>query len=212
MLLLCNIDRLLAKRLAFTGGVNVDTLRGQPKLGTSPTSREDSWGQLGDLCTGLLHDVARGVLHGGMTPGQFTPDQTSEVATLTLGEYVRERRVALDITKSEAARRAGVSRRTWHEVEEGLRAHSTAVTLAQFDQALQLPEGTLYAMTARSSNYQIEALRQRAIDLVRLMTTGELEAFVRSNGTRTVWDAIQQMERDIAELRGERDAEPPGSR
>jgi transcriptional regulator with XRE-family HTH domain len=120
--------------------------------------------------------------------------------------------VALDITKSEAARRAGVSRRTWHEVEEGLRAHSTAVTLAQFDQALQLPEGTLYAMTARSSNYQIEALRQRAIDLVRLMTTGELEAFVRSNGTRTVWDAIQQMERDIAELRGERDAEPPGSR
>ena len=128
---------------------------------------------------------------------------------MSLGEYIRDRRVALDITKSEAARRAGVSRRTWHEVEEGQRTASTAVTLSQFDQALQLPEGTLYAMTARSTSQRTEGLRQRAAELVRAMTTEELEAFVESNGIHTVRDMFDQLRADIAELRSEQPTARP---
>lgn len=145
---------------------------------------------------GLLQRVAQGVLHGGMA----SIEPTTETG-VSLGNFIRDRRVALDITKSDAARRAGVSRRTWHEVEEGTRATSTAVTLACFDQALQLPEGTLYAMTARSASQQVETLRHRAIELVRAMTTSELEAFVESNGAQTVRGMFEQLRADIAELR-----------
>jgi transcriptional regulator with XRE-family HTH domain len=128
---------------------------------------------------------------------------------VSLGQYIRDRRVALDLTKSEAARRAGVSRRTWHEVEEGQRETSMAVTLNQFDQALQLPEGTLYAMTARSASRQAEALRARAVELVHLMTTDELEFFVESHGHQSVRDMFDQLRADIAELRDAQQALPP---
>jgi len=109
----------------------------------------------------------------------------------------------MDLTKTEAARRAGVSRRTWHEIEEGQRATSSAETLAQFDQVLGFPEGTLFGMTARSEHLQVESLRQRAIAMVRLMSTDELQVFVESHGAETVQALLAKLEADIAGLRRE---------
>ena len=61
----------------------------------------------------------------------------------TLSELIEERRVKLGLTKAEAARRAGVSRGTWHEVESGKRTQTLAGTLALFDSALEYRQGTL---------------------------------------------------------------------
>lgn len=122
-------------------------------------------------------------------------------AATAIGLMVRERRIALDLTKAEAARRAGVSRRTWHEIEDGQRATSSAETLAQIDQVLDLPEGTLFAMTSRSAHDKIEALRQQAIDLVRLMSSDELQVFVDTHGVETVQTLLARLEAQVEGLR-----------
>lgn len=137
---------------------------------------------------------------------------------VALGAYISQRRIHLDLTKSEAARRAGVSRRTWHEIEDGQRVRSSPQTLALFDQALQLPEGTLYAMTRRSADHRVETLRQRAINLVKLMSTDELNVFVDSGGHETIPQQIAQLQLEVRALRREqgappeRRAPPPGRR
>lgn len=61
----------------------------------------------------------------------------------TLGEVIEDRRQQLGLTKSKAARLAGVSRGTWHEVESGKRTHMLADTLNLFDKALGYERGTL---------------------------------------------------------------------
>lgn len=137
-----------------------------------------------------------------MTQNHKEPAQTDE--PVELGRYIAQRRIALDLSKSEAAKRAGVSRRTWHEVEEAQRGSSTALTLAQFDQALQLPEGTLYAMSSKSAHQQTEALRQRAIALVRSMTTNELRDFVDSNGEQSIRDMFAEIRAAIQGISDER--------
>lgn len=114
---------------------------------------------------------------------------------------IRERRIGLDLTKAEAARRAGVSRRTWHEIEDGLRATSSAETLAQIDQVLGFPEGTLFAMTARSAHDRVEALRAQAIEFVRLMSSDELQIFVDTHGAETVGTLLGRLEANIESLR-----------
>jgi transcriptional regulator with XRE-family HTH domain len=60
-----------------------------------------------------------------------------------LGEIIEQRRLELGLTKSEAARLAGVSRGTWHEVEAGRRTNMLADTLNLFDKALGWERGTL---------------------------------------------------------------------
>lgn len=120
-----------------------------------------------------------------------------------IGETIRDARVRLDMTKAEAARRAGVSRRTWHEVEEGTRPASSAETLALFDQVLGFDEGTLFAMTSRSTNRRIEGLRQQAIDLVKLMSSDDLELFVASRGQETVSAQLADLQHQLVALRQE---------
>lgn len=122
---------------------------------------------------------------------------------MSLGDFIRERRITLDISKAEAARRAGVSRRTWHEVEEGTRSNVTQLTLSQIDQALQLEEGTLWAMTAHSGNRQIESLRQRSIDLIRKMTGDEMQVFLDSEGTGTIRSVLAGLQAELAALQAE---------
>lgn len=129
----------------------------------------------------------------------------------TIGEFIRERRLALDLTKSEAAQRAGVARRTWHDIEDDKRT-ATELTLRQFDQALQLPEGTLWAMTAQSANQQIEALRQRAVTIVYGMTTGRLQEFVEtSGGVDSLRAELQAIRATVEELRSMFGDPPSGS-
>ncbi len=131
-----------------------------------------------------------------------SPDQSVNGAEGgSLAEYIRRRRVELDLTKAEAARRAGVSRRTWHEVEAGDRTTSTAVTLAQFDQALQLPEGTLWRLTASSTVQAAEDLKRRAIALVRSMSHAELEYFVAHRGAETLVAKLDAMSDELRQLR-----------
>lgn len=61
----------------------------------------------------------------------------------SLGELIEQKRESLGLTKSEAARLAGVSRGTWHEVESGKRTNMLANTLNLFDKALGYERGTL---------------------------------------------------------------------
>jgi transcriptional regulator with XRE-family HTH domain len=117
-----------------------------------------------------------------------------------IGRLVRSRRLALDMTKSEAARRASVSRRTWHEIEEGQRSTTTAETLVLFDQVLGLEEGFLLAMTAKGRNAEVEQLRRRLAELARHMTSDELRQLVeRAEGRRTA--TLDEVRRDINEVR-----------
>jgi DNA-binding XRE family transcriptional regulator len=130
-----------------------------------------------------------------------SPDQKDQGVDDSLATYIRRRRIELDITKAEAARRAGVSRRTWHEVEAGDRTTSTAVTLAQFDQALQLPEGTLWRLTASSTLQAADDLKRRAVALVRSMSYAELEYFVAHKGTETLIAKVDAMANELRQLR-----------
>ena len=132
--------------------------------------------------------------------GNVTTTQLGGAAS-AIGLTIRERRIALDLTKAEAARRAGVSRRTWHEIEDGLRSTSSAETLGQIDQVLDLPEGTLFAMTARSAHDKVEALRTQAIELVRLMSSDELQVFVDTHGSETVQTLLARLDASIEGLR-----------
>jgi len=134
-----------------------------------------------------------------------TDVQTDAVA---LGAFVRDRRIELDLSQSEAARRAGVSRRTWCEIEGGQRPRPSALTLNQLDQVLELTEGTLWSMTQQSSVRQADALRQRAINIIKSWTTEELLVFIESQGTETLRSMISK----LMELRGEREPVSPRRR
>jgi transcriptional regulator with XRE-family HTH domain len=114
-----------------------------------------------------------------------------------IGEFIHRRRLALDITKSEAARRAGVSRRTWHEIEEGQRSMSSAETLALLDQALQQEEGTLYGMTSKPLDKRVEQLRRQAVDLISSLSLAELELAVDTMTT----SSAGSIRADLDELR-----------
>src|SRR5438045_2192193 len=73
-----------------------------------------------------------------------SPDVTAaQTSQASLGAIIEERREQLGLTKSEAARLAGVSRGTWHAVETGQRTNMLADTLNLFDKALKLERGTL---------------------------------------------------------------------
>lgn len=114
-----------------------------------------------------------------------TVQLTNGLASL-VGETIREARIALDLNKADAARRAGLSRRTWHEVEEGQRTTTTVETLTQIEDVLGIEPGTLFALTGAPQIARIEQLRGRAVDIVKLMSGDELEVFVNSEGAETL--------------------------
>src|SRR4029453_2636957 len=118
-----------------------------------------------------------------------------------IGDEIREARVRLDMTKAEAARRAGVSRRTWHEIEEGTRVASSAETLALFDQVLGFDDGHLFSMTSRSATARIETLRRQGREILKLMSSDELQAFVETEGRETINSQLADMRQELAELR-----------
>jgi transcriptional regulator with XRE-family HTH domain len=61
----------------------------------------------------------------------------------SLATKLRERREELGLSKVEAARRAGISRTTWHELEEGMRDGAHVGTLRQIAAALEMPADKL---------------------------------------------------------------------
>jgi transcriptional regulator with XRE-family HTH domain len=90
----------------------------------------------------------------------------------TLGEMIEEKREALGLTKSEAARLAGVSRGTWHEVESGKRTNMLAGTLDLFDKALGYERGTLRSVSR--TGQLPEPVAQSPLR-VQVTSTGPLE-------------------------------------
>ena len=69
-------------------------------------------------------------------------DQT--VPRPSLGKLIEERRHQLGLSKSAAARLAGINRGTWHEVEIGTRMNMLPDTLNQIEATLQWEPGTIY--------------------------------------------------------------------
>src|SRR5262245_42361147 len=124
----------------------------------------------------LLHGVAPMMFHGD----RMTLAKLDYQAAQQVSETIRTARVGLGISKTQAADAAGGSRRTWHELEEGQRATTTAETLACIDETLRFTPGTLLAMTNRSANVELEALRQAAIEVIRRWSGPELERFVET--------------------------------
>jgi transcriptional regulator with XRE-family HTH domain len=115
------------------------------------------------------------------------------------GQIIHDRRVFLDLSKNEAARRAGVSRRTWHEIEEGRRLRVSELTLRQIDQILGFEEGTLWATMKPANQPSIEALRTEAIGLLRMMTAPELRDFIEDcQGTSTLRAEVAAMRAELA--------------
>jgi DNA-binding XRE family transcriptional regulator len=57
----------------------------------------------------------------------------------TMAQIMRQRRVALMLTPSEAARRAGMSRQQWYEYETGRHAPANLSVLVRIAHSLRLP-------------------------------------------------------------------------
>lgn len=138
---------------------------------------------------------------------------TEADAAKHIGDTIRDARVARDLSKAEAARLAGVSRRTWHEIEEGQRPTPGATTLACFEQVLGIDEGTLYAMTPASVTNRVETLRRQAIEMVKRMSADDLDVFVSSQGVDTLRSTLNEMRATLNELRAATgEASGPGTR
>lgn len=67
----------------------------------------------------------------------------------SLAELIYAKRELLGLTKSAAARRAGLSRETWFQLEKGQRVETRAGTLDRIDVALDWPPGTLRGLLGR---------------------------------------------------------------
>lgn len=129
-------------------------------------------------------------MHEGATP------------EVDLSTYIEARRKHLGLTKVDAADIAGVSRRTWNEVEAGARAHPSPATLARMDRALGIREGTLYALSSRSRFDRIEQLRRAAAYLFRTMSTTDFAELLEThpNVHETIEALVAEAERVRREL------------
>jgi transcriptional regulator with XRE-family HTH domain len=103
-----------------------------------------------------------------------------------LGTVVRNRREQLKITQSEAARRAGLGRTTWIEIEQGKRPQALPATLDRIDEALEWEPGTLRSLLGRTTpgaaNYayaSTNALRQELIAFSSTLSGAQVEQVVR---------------------------------
>lgn len=144
----------------------------------------------------MVHTGAAGGLQSGTMP------MTQLHRGGEIGAFIHAKRVGLDLSKSEAASRAGVSRRTWHEIEEGQRPGPSARTLAQLDEVLGLAPGTLFAMSTKGASFEIEQLRQRAAALISTLGLVELQTLVEQAEDVAAGD----FRSDIAKLRDDLDA------
>jgi transcriptional regulator with XRE-family HTH domain len=92
---------------------------------------------------------------------------TIEPPSDSLGSTMRERRKQLGLNISAAARVAGLSRGTWHEIETGRRTNPDPATHLRIDKALDWTPGTAQHMqhpTSYPANLPIG--RRRAARIV----------------------------------------------
>jgi len=72
----------------------------------------------------------------------FSMPEPSTADHRRFAKSVESRREWLGISKSEAAKRAGISRSAWHAIEAGTTQHPQTRTLPRIDAALEAQRGT----------------------------------------------------------------------
>jgi transcriptional regulator with XRE-family HTH domain len=88
-------------------------------------------------------------------------------------EMVRRRRIELGLSQADAAKQAGISRRTWSEIELGHRSGSKE-TLDAMTAVLQLPDSALeVSVVPLSADAELVALRRQVIEMVGTLTLEE---------------------------------------
>ena len=139
----------------------------------------------------------------------------------TLGEIIEARRLELGLTKSAAARLAGVSRGTWHEVEGDKRTNMLADTLNLFDVALRWDRGTLRRISrplATSTPNDDSALRQRLATYADTLSIEQVRRIVddinqRPTETFDLAETLRlEMRAQLAELEARLTKESAGER
>lgn len=90
-----------------------------------------------------------------------------------LGNAVRSRRETLGLTQRAAISAAGITEKTWIEVEKGTRGARQPLTLAAIDRALHWPAGTCRQISEGGRVPNVAVVSEADRDEVRI---GELEA------------------------------------
>lgn len=90
-----------------------------------------------------------------------------------LGHAIEERRRDKGWTIAKAAREAGVSRGTWHELESGTRMNAMPETMNLIESALEMPAGSLRRTIRPLTDEQVGLA---ADGIVRAEQTSALEA------------------------------------
>lgn len=107
---------------------------------------------------------------------------TADMMALELGEVIRNRREQLKLSQVAAAKRAGISRSTWIELEAGVRPEPQSSTLDRIDTALDWKPGTLRSLVGRTTpavdNYlyaTTNANRQRLVAYSTTLSAVQIE-------------------------------------
>lgn len=110
--------------------------------------------------------------------------------TAEIARTIRLRREQLDMTQTVAAQQAGLSRRTWNEIENGHRRPKPE-TVTAIETVLSMPAGTLAGLEAAQPTDELVALRRELVDMVNLLGTREELENARLDITRRRLEALQ---------------------
>lgn len=108
----------------------------------------------------------------------------------TIAQTVHHLRKQLRLTQADAAHLAGISRRTWSDVELGVRRSSDA-TLDKIDVALKQEPGTLRALSSEPSHEDLKAMHRELVDMVAKITDREQLRDVLKFVTQQQLDALK---------------------
>jgi transcriptional regulator with XRE-family HTH domain len=118
-----------------------------------------------------------------------------------IGKAVRQRRVHLRLSQAAAAQKAGVSRRTWSEIELGHR-RCTERTLAGVEMALELPPGALAELRpAPAPVDDVVPLQRRLVELIPTLSRTELQEVLKDILRRRLAgleSEIQELDEEVA--------------
>jgi transcriptional regulator with XRE-family HTH domain len=111
-------------------------------------------------------------------------------AAETIARTVRQRRTQLGLTQGEAAGLAGLSRRSWSQIELGRREGRDS-TLVAVEEAIQLPAGSLLALRREPRDNELAVLKRQLVDMIHELTSVQLVKQVRADVLRRQLAAIQ---------------------
>lgn len=107
--------------------------------------------------------------------GERAKDQKIMSTTNSIGERVRARRKAMDLTQRELGDRASVGQSTICDLEKGTLKNPGILTLRSIEEALDLPAGTLARATPDESLHKHSLAEFLGSDLGRDVTPDEAD-------------------------------------